>query len=101
MNSFKKWGENVKTYKKEEGIVVFLQSGETTESLVRRFKKKYSKSGIPKESKDRMQYLKPSIARKIKQEAARRLRKREEDKRIKKMSRLLRDKRKPYDEEEK
>jgi small subunit ribosomal protein S21 len=91
----------VKTYKKEEGIVVFIQSGETTENLIRRFKKKYSKSGIPKETRDRMQYLKPSIARKIKHEAARRLRKREEDKRMKKMSRLLRDKRKSYDEEEK
>lgn len=91
----------MKNYKKEEGIVVFAQPGESTESLVRRFKKKYSKSGIPKETRDRMQYLKPSIARKIKQEAARRLRQREEEKRMKKMFRLLKDKRKSYDEEEK
>lgn len=90
----------MKIIKKEEGVVVFLQSGESTESLVRRFKKKYSKSGIPKEFRDRMQYLKPSAARKIKQEAARRLRQRDEEKRLKKMSRLLRDKKRPYDEEE-
>lgn len=90
----------IKSYKKEEGIVVFLQHGEHMESLMKRFKKKYSKSGIPKESRDRMQYLKPSIARKIKQEAARRLRQRDEEKRVKKMSRLLKDKRKLYEEED-
>lgn len=90
----------MKNYKKEEGIVVFHQSGETTESLIRRFKKKYSKSGIPKEVRDRMQYLKPSVAKRIKQEAARRLRKREEEKRLKKMYRLLKDKRKQYEDEE-
>lgn len=90
----------MKNYKKENGIVVFLQHGETTESLIKRFKKKYSKSGIPKESRDRMQHLKPSAQRKIKQEAARRLRQRDEEKRVKKMSRLLKDKKKQYEEEE-
>jgi small subunit ribosomal protein S21 len=90
----------LKNYKKEEGIVVFIQHNETTESLIKRFKKKYSKSGIPKESRDRMQYLKPSVQKKIKQEAARRLRKRDEDKRVKKMSRLLKEKKRQYEEED-
>jgi small subunit ribosomal protein S21 len=89
----------LRNFKKEEGVVVFLQHGETTESLVRRFKKKYSKSGIPKEIRDRMQYSKPSVAKRIKQEAARRLRQRDEEKRMKKMSRLLKDKRKQDEEE--
>lgn len=90
----------MRNFKKEEGVVVFLQHGETTESLVRRFKKKYSKSGIPKEVRDRMQYLKPSVSKRIKQEAARRLRQRDEEKRLKKMYRLLKDRRKQYEDEE-
>lgn len=42
------------------GVCVVRRKDETIEELIRRFKKKFSKSGIVKELRDRMYYEKPS-----------------------------------------
>ena len=48
------------------GICVVRHKKETTESLIKRFKKKYSKSGITKELRNKMFYEKPSDKRRRK-----------------------------------
>ena len=48
------------------GICVTLRQGEDTGALIRRFKKRVSKSGIIQESRRRMSYEKPSDARRRK-----------------------------------
>ena len=45
------------------GICVTLRQGEDTGALIRRFKKRVSKSGIIQESRRRMSYEKPSDSR--------------------------------------
>lgn len=49
--------------------------GESDESLIRKFSKKVINEGILQEAKRREFYLKPSLARKQKQEDARRVKK--------------------------
>jgi small subunit ribosomal protein S21 len=68
--------------KREIGVCVVSRNYESTTELIRRFKKKYSKSGIVQELKNRMSYTKPSIAKNLKSQAARRLRELEEKKRL-------------------
>ena len=53
---------NWNKYTPEEnfGICVVKKRGEPTEDLMRRFKKKVSKSGIIREAKEKMRYEKPS-----------------------------------------
>lgn len=50
---------------------VQVQPGESIESALKRFKKKIQKAGILSEIKRREHYVKPSVKRKRKQEAAR------------------------------
>lgn len=50
---------------------VQVQPGESIESALKRFKKKIQKAGILSEIKRREHYLKPSVKRKRKREAAR------------------------------
>ena len=68
--------------KREIGVCVVVRDHESTQELIRRFKKKYSKSGIVQELKTKMSYTKPSIAKRLKSQAARRLRELEEKKRL-------------------
>jgi small subunit ribosomal protein S21 len=51
-----------KNYYPEErsGICVVRHKGEDIEDLIKRFRKKFSKSGLAKELRDRMYYEKPS-----------------------------------------
>lgn len=51
--------------------MVRLRDGESFESLLKRFKKHVAKSGILQELKKREYYIKPSVKRKLKSEAAR------------------------------
>lgn len=67
MDSYKKGGiyikkKGYKHYYSEEqsGICVVKRKGESNEELIKRFKKKFSKSGISKELKERMYFEKPS-----------------------------------------
>ena len=50
---------------------VQVQPGESIESALKRFKKKIQKAGILSEIKRREHYVKPSVKKKRKQEAAR------------------------------
>ena len=56
---------------KEKGITVIKRESESIESLLRRFKRKVNKSEILKEARDRMEYLKPSVAKRKKKTEAR------------------------------
>ena len=62
------------------GICVVRRKDESVESLIKRFKKKYSKSSISKEVRDRMYYEKPSNKRRRKKMQGIRAIKREEEK---------------------
>jgi len=56
-------------------VVVKKMPGESDESLIRKFSRKVIADGIIQEAKRREFYLKPSLARKQKQEEARRVKK--------------------------
>lgn len=62
------------------GICVVKRKDESVESLIKRFKKKYSKSGISKELHDRMYFEKPSEKKKRKRMQSIRNLQREEEK---------------------
>lgn len=71
-----------KHYYPEEnsGICVVRRKGENDEDFLKRFRKKYSKSGIAKELKERMFYEKPSDKRRRKKMQSIRNIQREEEK---------------------
>lgn len=51
-------------------IKVVIQDNESIDRALKRFKKKYEKSGILKEVRKRMHYVKPSVERKMKRDRA-------------------------------
>lgn len=67
----------------EEGISVVARPDESLHELLRRFKKKYTRSGLSLEMRERMFFKKPSIKKKKKKEIARRRRIREEERLLK------------------
>jgi small subunit ribosomal protein S21 len=71
-----------KYYRPEEhtGVCVVRRRGETDEEFFKRFRKKFSKSGVSKEFRDRMYYEKPSDKRRRKKMQSLRAIKREEEK---------------------
>jgi len=89
------------------GICVVRRKGEHVEELLKRFRKKYSKSGIAKELRDRMYHEKPSDKKKRKKQQSIRLLKKEKEKlekmttRIQKMRRKKERKRKKEKERKK
>jgi small subunit ribosomal protein S21 len=59
--------------KKEKGkplLKVIIQDGESIDKALKRFKKKYEKSGLLKEFRRRMFYTKPSVEKKMDKERA-------------------------------
>lgn len=79
MDSYKTEGEvgtitkkKVTSYQKhyhpdeQSGICVVRRKGESDDELLKRFRKKYSKSGLAKELRDRMYFEKPSNKRRRK-----------------------------------
>lgn len=62
----------------ENGISVIRREGEDVESLIRRFRKKVTKSGIFKDLKVKEFYEKPSIKKRRKQTEARKRKIRDE-----------------------
>ena len=62
MAPIKKTNSYSKHYHPEEnsGICVVKREGESADNLIRRFRRKFSKSGMVKELRDRMFYEKPS-----------------------------------------
>lgn len=71
-----------KHYRPEEksGVCVIKKRGESVEDLIKRFKKKFSKSGISKEVREKMYFEKPSDKRRRKKAQSIRAIKREEEK---------------------
>ncbi len=62
------------------GICVVKRNGEDDEELIKRFRKKYSKSGISRELRERMYFEKPSKKRRRKRAQAIRLKEKEDQK---------------------
>ena len=56
-------------------VVVKKMPGDSDDSLIRKFSRKVMSEGIIQEAKRREFYLKPSLAKKQKQEEARRMKK--------------------------
>jgi len=56
-------------------VVVKKSPGESDDSLIRKFSRMVISEGILQEAKRRQFYVKPSLARKLKQEESRRLKK--------------------------
>ena len=69
--------------KEAGGICVVRRKGEGDEDLLRRFRKKFSKSGIMKEYKEKMSFEKPSDKKRRKRAQAAQVRRQEEEKREK------------------
>lgn len=69
--------------KEKTGICVVKRKGEPDESLLRRFRKKFAKSGIMKEYKEKMYFEKPSDKKRRKRAQAAQIRRQEEEKREK------------------
>jgi len=61
-------------------VTVYLKDGESYDDLIKRFKKKFSKSGIAKELKEKSHYEKPSIRKRKKRMQAQIMRSLEEEK---------------------
>lgn len=51
-------------------LKVIIQDGESIDKALKRFKKKYEKSGLLKEFRKRMFYTKPSVNKKMDKERA-------------------------------
>ncbi len=74
------------------GICVVRRKGEDAEDLIKRFRKKYSKSGLSKELRERMYFEKPSDKKRRKLIQSLRAMKRDEEKLIKLKEKLERKK---------
>ena len=83
------------------GICVVRRKNESDDELIKRFRKKYSKSGIARELKERMAYQKPSEKKRRKRMQAQRLREKEEEKLQLMRERYLKKKRKQQRKEAK
>lgn len=70
------------------GIVVVKRPYETEESLIKRFKRKVTKSEILREYKKKMEYIKPSIAKKRKSIEARKRDEKDSEKAKKKYDKM-------------
>ena len=64
----------------QSGICVIRRKGESDDELLKRFRKKYSKSGLSKELRERMYFEKPSDKKRRKRLQSIRAIKREEEK---------------------
>jgi small subunit ribosomal protein S21 len=64
----------------QNGICVVRRKGEDAEDLIKRFRKKYSKSGISRELRERMYFEKPSDKKRRKRAQAIRLKEKEDEK---------------------
>lgn len=62
------------------GICVVKKEDESIDDLIKRFRKKYSKSGLAKELRERMYFEKPSAKRRRKKAQSIRMIQREEEK---------------------
>lgn len=92
-----------KHFKPEElnGICVVRRDDENTEDVIKRFRKKFSKSGLIKELREKLYYEKPSDKKRRKRLEAERERILEEEKQRKLKDKFIKQKRKKQKEKEK
>ena len=83
------------------GICVVRRKGESDDDFLKRFRKKYSKSGIARELRERMYFEKPSDKKRRKKAQSKRLREKEEEKARQMREKYLRRKRKQQRKEAK
>ena len=61
---------NLKNQKQKNMIIVPVKDGENIERALKKFKRKFEKTGIVKELRRRQQYNKPSVLKRLKMEHA-------------------------------
>ena len=61
---------NLKFKTKETMIIVPVKDGENIERALKKFKRKFEKTGVVKELRARQQYDKPSVLKRLKMEHA-------------------------------
>jgi small subunit ribosomal protein S21 len=76
MSSYHKYYEP----KESDGICVVRKKNESIDELLKRFRKRYSKSGLARELRERMAFEKPSNRRRRKRAQAQRLREKDDEK---------------------
>ena len=76
------------------GICVIRRKNESSEDLIKRFRKKFSKSGVAKEIRERMYHEKPSDKKRRKKVQSIRTLKREEEKSIRLKEKLIKERKK-------
>ena len=59
-----------KNFKTKQMIVVQVKEGENIERALKKFKRKFEKTGVVKELRARQQYDKPSVLKRLKMEHA-------------------------------
>ena len=64
----KKFNNNILNFK--HMIVVPVKEGENIEKALKKFKRKFEKTGVVKELRSRQQYDKPSVLKRLKMERA-------------------------------
>ncbi len=60
----------LKSYKSKNMIVVPVKDGENIEKALKKFKRKFERTGVTKELRARQQYIKPSVKKRLKMEHA-------------------------------
>jgi len=80
----------IKNYYPQEhkGVCVVLREGETTEKLIKRFKKRCMKDGLLQEMRERMFYEKPSVKKRKKWRRNQRAREREKERYLRNLEKL-------------
>ncbi len=63
-------GPNVKYLKQKTMIIVPVKEGENIEKALKKFKRKFEKTGVVKELRRRQQFDKPSVLKRLKMEHA-------------------------------
>ena len=61
---------NLKFKRKKQMIIVPVKEGENIEKALKKFKRKFEKTGIVKELRSRQQFDKPSVLKRLKMEHA-------------------------------
>jgi small subunit ribosomal protein S21 len=61
---------NLKFKKQKNMIVVPVKEGENIEKALKKFKRKFEKTGVVKELRTRQQFDKPSVVKRLKMEHA-------------------------------
>ena len=61
---------NIKKLKQKKMIIVPVKEGENIEKALKKFKRKFEKTGVVKELRRRQQFDKPSVLKRLKMEHA-------------------------------